>query len=68
MIVIHFFGVRYYTPALIVLELIVLFVEAHVIKLLCQLSGIKAMSVSCLMNLTSLAFGVLCCKIVCTIV
>ena len=55
----HFMGAAYYGAALLILELTAVFIEAHVLKLLCGFPFTKAVAVSGLMNVLSCMAGLL---------
>lgn len=52
-------GYEYYWIFLIVLEIVVIMIEAYVYSLLCNLIKVKALCLSALLNLASFLFGLL---------
>lgn len=51
-------GLEIYLPALIVLEIIVVIVEAYIYKILCKFSKKEALKLSILLNISSYLIGV----------
>jgi hypothetical protein len=59
-----FFGVLWYKLALIILELVVVIVEARVIHSLCEFTVKRAILVSFVLNSVSFSFGLIICSLI----